>query len=333
MVQIQGVTPQKGYSSMFAYLREDLGYSEGAAQRRLQAMRLLKELPEIEPKLETGEISLSVASQAQSFFKKEEKKAPMKKEAKLELMNTLSGTSSRECERELIKLSPETALPREKIKPLTQEKTLIQLVASKELMNKLDRFQELTSHQNPEGKYDALISKALDIALEKLDPKLREERRIKRQEKKQKKDQAKAPKSQAITKLTSPPPSKSFIHSPSNRPPRASGLGLWVKRSPEAQAPNNQEPPEPKVDSRKPLPTSAVKTRHISNQLKDKIWLRDEAKCQFRDTKTGKTCGSRKYLELDHKFPFFLGGEHSEENLRLICKNHNLYRAKVLMGN
>ena len=171
---------QKGFSSMFAFVTEELGYSEGAAQRRIQAMRLLKDLPEVEAKIETGEISLSVASQVQSYLKKEEKKAPIKKEEKLALIDDVSGSSARECERKLIGLSPENALPREKTRLITEDKTQIQFVAGSDLMKKIDRLKELTSHTNPEGKYEELFSKALDIALKQIDPLQRKTKKSKK---------------------------------------------------------------------------------------------------------------------------------------------------------
>src|SRR5688572_6219718 len=60
---------QWGYSSMFDYCTRELGYSEAAAQRRIQAMRLTKVLPEVKSKIADGSLTLSAASQAQSFFK------------------------------------------------------------------------------------------------------------------------------------------------------------------------------------------------------------------------------------------------------------------------
>ncbi len=38
---------KRGQSSLFEYAVEVLGYSPGAAQRRIQSMRLMKELPEV----------------------------------------------------------------------------------------------------------------------------------------------------------------------------------------------------------------------------------------------------------------------------------------------
>src|SRR5438045_2173558 len=43
------------YSSLHEFVVKELHYSDGAAYRRIQAMRLLKELPEIEEQLQSGE--------------------------------------------------------------------------------------------------------------------------------------------------------------------------------------------------------------------------------------------------------------------------------------
>jgi predicted DNA-binding ArsR family transcriptional regulator len=65
-----------GYQSIFEYSVRELKYSEGQAGRRIQAMRLLKELPQIEEKIESGALNLSHLSQAQSYFRETQKKNP-----------------------------------------------------------------------------------------------------------------------------------------------------------------------------------------------------------------------------------------------------------------
>lgn len=52
-----------GHSSLFAYCTQALGYSEGAAQRRIIAARCLKEHPEVYQKLRSGLISLCALSE------------------------------------------------------------------------------------------------------------------------------------------------------------------------------------------------------------------------------------------------------------------------------
>ena len=51
-----------GYSSLFNYLTQHIGYANGSAQRRIDAARLSFEVPEVIEKLELGEINLSQVS-------------------------------------------------------------------------------------------------------------------------------------------------------------------------------------------------------------------------------------------------------------------------------
>jgi hypothetical protein len=46
----------------------------------------------------------------------------------------------------------------------------------------------------------------------------------------------------------------------------------------------------------------------------------------------GKRCGSTWRLELDHVIPVALGGETSVENLRVLCRAHNQYKAERVLG-
>ena len=46
-----------GYSSLFDFAVRDLGCEEGAAYRRISAARLLQQMPEIESKVEVGDLS------------------------------------------------------------------------------------------------------------------------------------------------------------------------------------------------------------------------------------------------------------------------------------
>ena len=65
----------EGFSNLFDYAVRELGYSAGAACRRIKAMRLCRELPEAEGRLKSGSLSLCAASQLQSFFEREKKRA------------------------------------------------------------------------------------------------------------------------------------------------------------------------------------------------------------------------------------------------------------------
>src|SRR4051812_43014645 len=85
-----------GYKSLFEYAVKEFSYSEDQAYRRINAMRLLKELPEVEKKISDGSISLSALSVATSLFKAEAKyNIPFSKDRKLLIVNALQNKSRR----------------------------------------------------------------------------------------------------------------------------------------------------------------------------------------------------------------------------------------------
>src|SRR4051812_21271306 len=91
------------YQSLHDYAVKDLKYSEGAAQRRINAMWVLRAVPEIDEKIDSGSLNLTTLSQAQSYFRAEAKvEKALPPEAKRELLSALESKSTRQVDRELI---------------------------------------------------------------------------------------------------------------------------------------------------------------------------------------------------------------------------------------
>ena len=73
-VERRGLYLTLGFSGMFDYVRE-LGYSTGAAWRRLKAMRLCEEVKGARGRLLEGTLTLDAAAQLQHAFEQQERKA------------------------------------------------------------------------------------------------------------------------------------------------------------------------------------------------------------------------------------------------------------------
>jgi hypothetical protein len=165
-----------GFTDLYTFAMKELGYTAGAAHRRISAMRLLKTVPELAPKLESGELGLENASQAQVFFRKEDQRRKEQGEIRLsleekrEVVSELFGKSTREGQRILMEKSPDVMIPSEKVRPLPEQKSLVQFIASEGLMSKLEELKNLLAHQNFEGRMDVLVEKIADIALKELRP-------------------------------------------------------------------------------------------------------------------------------------------------------------------
>ena len=72
-------------------------------------------------------------------------------------------------------------------------------------------------------------------------------------------------------------------------------------------------------------------TRHVPNDIRDEVFVRDEGQCTFV-APDGMRCQCRKGLEIDHINPYALGGSHDLSNLRLLCGGHNKLAAEKTMG-
>jgi hypothetical protein len=164
----------RGYSSLFQFCVEFLGYSESAAHRRIASMRLLTQIPTVEEKIKEGSLTLSNIAQAEAFFKAEAKaNHKLTLEEKQEVLEKLEGKSSREAERELLSLSscPEALTQKEKVRPVTETHYEVKFYADQELMDQLDQLRGLLAHRNPSMTTAELIAELAEIAMAKLQPK------------------------------------------------------------------------------------------------------------------------------------------------------------------
>jgi hypothetical protein len=266
---------EKGYSSLFEYSVQALGYSEAAAGRRISAMRLLVEVPEIESALKKGSVSLSTLSTIQSFIQRKDE--PVTKEEKRELVMALQGKSRRECERELAALDPKAARPKEKERVVSAAQTEIRFVADDALMEKLQRIRELDAHVSAGASYLELFHRMADIALKKLDP----------------------------INSKSTPPAESDVRLPS--------MELASVRT-------SASPLRPQFNP-----------RIIPAALKRAVWQRDRSQCSFVAS-DGRRCSSKFVLQIDHRVPVARGGRATFDNLRLLCRAHNQYEARIKLG-
>jgi hypothetical protein len=137
------------YSSLFEYCVRHLGYSEGAAQRRISSARLMRKSPVTKAALEKKEINLSQASLLASHLN-------TNKEADLEdLIDLAKKSGSTEKLKE--KLRPASApteiklsltFSKEELTEVQKLKTELSITNEKELFLKLVRFKSQELEKN-----------------------------------------------------------------------------------------------------------------------------------------------------------------------------------------
>jgi hypothetical protein len=72
-------------------------------------------------------------------------------------------------------------------------------------------------------------------------------------------------------------------------------------------------------------------SRHVPVAIERAVWERDGSQCTFVDSE-GRRCVERRFLTLEHRAPFALGGPPTLENLCLLCRAHNLQSARRVFG-
>ena len=159
-----------GCQSLFEYAVRILKYSEGQAGRRIQAMKLLNEIPELEAKINSGALSLTNISQAQSFFREQEKDNAqstakiLTKTKKLEILASLENKSSREGERELLRLAPSAAVPKERERQVTEDLVEFKFVADQSLKDKLEEIRSLLGPAGAAMSFAELIAAMAELS-------------------------------------------------------------------------------------------------------------------------------------------------------------------------
>jgi hypothetical protein len=96
-----------GYKSLFDFATRKLGYSEDQAYRRIAAMRLLSELPDVETSIRSGALSLTHICLAHQHFQREKKCAgqALSAEAKTSVLEKIANRSIRKAEQITLSLS------------------------------------------------------------------------------------------------------------------------------------------------------------------------------------------------------------------------------------
>lgn len=314
----------RGYSSLYEFCLEELGYNKDEAYYRISAMKLLSDVPEVESQLREGSLSLTVAAKAQIAFRREnqrrreERETPLALDRKQKILLDLSQCTKKESEKTLAQYFPQV-IPSEKTQVLSENRTLLQFSVSDELMAKLEKLKGLLAHKNPTCQWESLISNLADMALEKLDPDLKRQKR-----------NPCLPVSELRTNASQDTFDSAFESEP------AVTAACESTRNEPAKAIEKSPSPQGNIKTPNGISTSFVPARkgrkYISVHLKRKLWQRANGQCEFINIGSGRRCSSKHALQLDHKWSLALGGEDTFENLRWYCRSHNAFAAQESLG-
>ena len=152
-------------SSLFEYVVQILGYSESQATERVNSVRLMRSLPEVEKKIESGKLSMTTASQVQRFLRMEKKAGnPVSNEKAQNILESCSGQSKREVEKTLFSLSSEETKIQmsEKVREVTSQLTELKFLIAESTFQKITEARELVGNES----LSELFERALNVLIE-----------------------------------------------------------------------------------------------------------------------------------------------------------------------
>ncbi len=72
-------------------------------------------------------------------------------------------------------------------------------------------------------------------------------------------------------------------------------------------------------------------SRYIPAAVRRAVYARDGGQCTYRDAR-GRRCSAREHLHFHHRIPYAHGGDHSVDNVALLCRAHNRFLAEIDYG-
>ncbi|MGZ3843911.1 MAG: HNH endonuclease [Bdellovibrio sp.] len=278
-VDVRKIYLERAYSSLYEYLIKELGYSGSAAMRRLEAARLLKEVPTLAEKIQEGSVNLSQIGELSRALKEKEKTCGMKVSCaqKEKLIAVITGKSTQETQKELSLALDVQPKKHDSQRMQKDESIRLEITLTKEQYQKLMTCKDLAAASLYQAQKDSSLGSVIEaLADQYLAKKIKPEADI------------------------------------SAREIKTTGTKNAVKRTTKTVSETER------VIKSRVNKTLTPKTR--------KAVLSRDLCCQFKDQKTGRQCRSTYALEVDHKTSRWALGDHSIENLQVLCFYHNQFK-------
>lgn len=311
---------ERAYSSLYGYLVKELGYSGSAAMRRIEAARLLKEVPLIGEKIQVGTLNLSQIGELSRSIKEKESTTGLKvtgleKEA---LVLKIEGKTTFETQKELAVVLDIPVKEYEKQKMQKDESVRMELTLSKDQYQKLVACRDLAAHLLEQNQSDTSWASVFEVLAEQFLAK-------KSFSKKQVCGKRFISESQATSSArASERLDESIVQSEMNL-----SVDCVVQYAKQSQSQSQLKSESNLRKELVPLFTSGSELRCANKTLTEKtrkIILQRDVCCQYKDSKTGRQCRSTFGLQVDHRTSQWAGGNHSIENLQILCGRHNRFK-------
>jgi hypothetical protein len=203
--------------------------------------------------------------------------------------------------------------PRASTSPLSPGRFKLELTLGQEAHDQLQQLRELLRHQNPHGEITCIVERALRELLE---------RTLKRRF-------AQTGSARALEDHSLRGVAETGARPTDSAGDRAASCDVSLTATP--PQPETLAPVRAADADVVPLPRTAASSRYVPRAVLRAIYARDAGQCSYVSA-DGRRCCARGFLEVHHHLAFALGGAASFENLRLVCRAHNVWLAERELG-
>jgi hypothetical protein len=292
------------HTSLFDYLVKDFGYSPGAAMRRIDAARLLRELPETAGKFEDGTLTLSQANQIQRAsreFKKVNYET-LGSERKRNLVLQVQSATQKQTEQILAVELDLSVTPVQKETLHRDKSVTLTVTFTKEQMQILEQAQNMVSHAVVEKDWAEIFTHLAKREIARRTA----VRSVPKQKVLKKSCDAEVLRQSCAAKGGDVSDQSRIVNSNSSTVVAAVTSDLLTTKYGQTTKISD------KTRTKRPVIPAAIR----------KTLLHPNAICSYVD-RHGKQCMSRRFLQIDHIHGWSLGGTHDPQNLQVICGIHN----------
>ena len=330
-IESRRVYLSRGFSGLFDYVARGLGYSDAAAWRRINAMKLCAHVEGTRERLRDGSLTLDAAAQLQAAFERRDRERaravrrggagagsavrpngsapsapalvspPERKplpeldvSARKALVDEAAGKSTRQVMRMLAEVDPELVVPADRVRALSGGRWELKAVIDDECQRGLEQLKGLLSHVDPHMTLGQLVGRLVREGLDRHDPG-RPPRRSRTRSAPAGAERTSAPKrsAQATGNFTSP--AKTREHQDRKVP--SSGKGRAPSAATTASAPKSQRESHRKalaVTKRPSRPACGATSAAVTARLgrvKPPVAARTRARGRRGSRRAGRSAG------------------------------------------
>lgn len=150
----------KAYPSLYEFLVQEFGYSSSAALRRIESARILKEIPDVAAKIESGALNLSQLSKVQQAVRTVQKLENRKLDIseKKDLLGRIEFATQRQTENILSQALSLPIFVEDKELTHRDHSVTLTITFNKEQMAFLNEVRDLIAHAVPEKKWSEVLA-------------------------------------------------------------------------------------------------------------------------------------------------------------------------------